>query len=66
MNVTLQIHGMTVMAAIDDIICNMDDTDTVIELMLEQGMSHSKFGDHMSEDTFWVSYITSIYQIEIF
>ncbi|ELU04260.1 hypothetical protein CAPTEDRAFT_194549 [Capitella teleta] len=48
----LETHGMVVMNAIDEIICNFDDRETVVELIIEQGRSHVRFGD-LTEDLFW-------------
>ena len=50
----LQIHGMAVMTAVDEILCSLDDLDVVIELVLQQGRSHAFFGN-LTEKIFWVS-----------
>lgn len=50
----LRIHGLVVMNAIDEIISSLDETSEVIELILEQGRSHARFGDSLTEDVFWV------------
>lgn len=53
----LETHGMVVMSAIDEIICNLDDRETMVEMIIEQGRSHVRFGD-LTEDLFWVSKIS--------
>ena len=50
----LRTHGMVVMSAIDEIISSLDENSEVIELILEQGRSHARFGDSLSSDAFWV------------
>ena len=52
----LEVHGMVVMNAFDEIMCNLDDEPLIHELMLEQGRSHARFGDVMTEDIFWVGH----------
>jgi len=51
---TLRIHGMVVMNAIDEIISSLDENSEVVELILEQGRSHARFGDNLTSDAFWV------------
>ena len=58
-NSVLMTHGLGVMSAIDEIITNLDDEDTVYELILEQGRSHVRFGDDLTRDIFWVRLINS-------
>jgi len=50
----LRTHGLVVMNAIDEIISCLDETSEVIGLMLEQGRSHARFGDNLTEEIFWV------------
>ena len=57
-NKVLETHGMVVMFAVDEIINCIDDPDSAIELLIEQGKSHAKFGD-LSEEIFWVSTLYS-------
>ena len=52
----LMTHGMVVMNAMDEIISCLDETSEVVELILEQGRSHARFGDNLTEDVFWVSH----------
>ena len=54
-SVVLETHGMVVMSAIDEIMTNLDDEETVVELILEQGRSHARFSDDLVDDVFWVS-----------
>lgn len=49
----LQIHGMAVMTAVDEILCSLDDPDVVVELVLEQGHNHAYF-ENLHEEIFWV------------
>ena len=53
-NSVLMTHGLGVMSAIDEIITNLDDEDTVYDLIIEQGSSHVRFGDDLTHDIFWV------------
>ena len=53
-NRVLETHGMVVMFAVDEIINSIDDPDSAIELLIEQGKSHARFGD-LNEEVFWVS-----------
>ena len=55
-NPVLMTHGLGVMNAIDEIITNFDDEDTVYELILEQGRSHVRFGEDLTQDIFWVRF----------
>jgi len=50
----LQIHGMVVMNAIDEIISSLDENSEVVELILEQGRSHARFSDNLTPESFWV------------
>ena len=50
----LRTHGMVVMNAIDEIISSLDENSEVVELVLEQGRSHARFGDNLTPDSFWV------------
>lgn len=50
----LQIHGMVVMNAIDEIISTLDENCEVVELILEQGRSHARFSDNLTAELFWV------------
>jgi hypothetical protein len=50
----LQTHGMVVMNAMDEIMSCLDEASEVVELILEQGRSHARFGDNLTEDVFWV------------
>ena len=56
----LAIHGMTVMNAIDDVMCNLDEPSVVIDVLLEQGNAHAFFSERMDEGIFRVSMVTSI------
>ena len=49
----LESHGLVVMNAIDEVISNLDDIETVYQLLLDQGRSHSKFSE-LTEEIFWV------------
>ena len=53
-NESLAHHGQLVMAAIDEIITNMHDVDTVLARLEEVGDSHKKFAGFTS-DLFYVS-----------
>jgi len=50
----LRTHGLVVMSAIDEIISSLDENQEVVELILEQGRSHARFGDNLTPDSFWV------------
>ena len=52
----LETHGLVVMSAIDEIISNLDDEDVVNELIQEQGRSHARFGDGLTDEVFWVGH----------
>ena len=43
------------MNAIDEIITNLDDTETVFMLVIEQGRTHVRFGEDLTQQSFWVS-----------
>ena len=47
-------HGMVVMNAIDEIINNLDEDRGLIDLILDQGKSHARFGD-LTHELFWVN-----------
>ena len=51
---TLRTHGLVVMSAIDEIITNLDDEESVLELGYEQGRTHARF-DELPEALLWVS-----------
>ena len=53
----LETHGLVVMSAIDEIISNLDDEDVVYELIREQGRSHARFGDGLTDKVFWVGHL---------
>jgi len=50
----LRTHGMVVMNALDEIISSLDENSEVVELILEQGRSHARFGDDLTAEAFWV------------
>ncbi len=49
----MEIHGMAVMNAIDEIISNLDDESILVDIILNQGKAHARFGD-LTETMFWV------------
>ena len=50
----LETHGLVVMSAMDEIISNLDDEESVYELIQEQGRSHARFGEDLTDEIFWV------------
>ncbi|KAK2160841.1 hypothetical protein LSH36_126g00025 [Paralvinella palmiformis] len=62
-NKVLETHGMVVMFAVDEIINCIDDPDSAIELLIEQGKSHARFGD-LSEEIFWAIEQPFLYSVK--
>ena len=50
----LETHGMVVLATIDDVIQCLDEPDIIIDLLIEQGLLHFRFGD-LTREIFWVN-----------
>ena len=44
------------MNALDEIITNLDDPDTVFRLVIEQGRTHVRFGEDLTTHSFWVCF----------
>ena len=59
----LETHGLVVMSAMDEIISNLDDEEAVYELIQEQGRSHARFGDDLTDEIFWVRSLVQSIQI---
>ncbi|KAI0215219.1 hypothetical protein LSAT2_032725 [Lamellibrachia satsuma] len=59
----LETHGLVVMSAMDEIISNLDDDESVYELIQEQGRSHARFGEDLTDEIFWAEYVSGCRRI---
>ena len=60
---SLENHAVLVMNSLDDAICNLDDSEYILDMTTLTGLSHRRF-ENFSENIFWVSLTRDVLSIK--